>query len=251
MAQLHVHTGLNDLQRYQPLDRFGLLGHVDCAHASLSDLLDQLVRADNGARPFRRFHRRALICQSRREGPGESPITFRSTLKPEKRNGSASRDFSNWATGAREPRVVLGSPYMYNRILGSSLARMIPQEEFQKKRSPRVGCGGACSRGAFEMPRLVHFDRTPASRCVHFSAVSRGTLAFDVKVDAFGRGDVEGSRECAARGISQEQVRAGGLPVMRANRSPWGFRNEPGPPSSLASPPRRKRGADAPFPSAI
>ena len=35
-----------------PLDRLGLLGHPDRAHAAFADLLQQLVRADGGAGTF-------------------------------------------------------------------------------------------------------------------------------------------------------------------------------------------------------
>ena len=41
-----VHARLDDLQRHPPLDRLGLLGHVDHAHAPFADLLQQLVGAD-------------------------------------------------------------------------------------------------------------------------------------------------------------------------------------------------------------
>ena len=41
-----VHAGLDELQGDRALDRLGLLGHVDRAHAPLADRLQQLVRAD-------------------------------------------------------------------------------------------------------------------------------------------------------------------------------------------------------------
>ncbi len=44
-----VHARLDDLQRHPPLDRLGLLGHVDDAHAPFADLLQQLVGADRVA----------------------------------------------------------------------------------------------------------------------------------------------------------------------------------------------------------
>ena len=44
-----VHAGLDELDRDQALDRFGLLGHPDRAHAALADLFEQLVRADDHA----------------------------------------------------------------------------------------------------------------------------------------------------------------------------------------------------------
>ena len=44
-----VHAQLDDLERDQPPDRLGLLGHVDRSHAAFADLLDQLVRADDRA----------------------------------------------------------------------------------------------------------------------------------------------------------------------------------------------------------
>ncbi len=48
-----VHARLDDLQRHPPLDRLGLLGHVDHAHAAFADLLQQLVRTDDRCRAFR------------------------------------------------------------------------------------------------------------------------------------------------------------------------------------------------------
>ena len=45
-----VHPRLDQLDRDQPLDRLGLLGHPDRTHAALAHLLDQLVRADDSAR---------------------------------------------------------------------------------------------------------------------------------------------------------------------------------------------------------
>ena len=44
-----VHARLDDLERDRPLDRLGLLGHEDDAHAAFADLLQQLVRADDRA----------------------------------------------------------------------------------------------------------------------------------------------------------------------------------------------------------
>ena len=37
---LRVHPGLDQLERHLPLDRLGLLGQVDGAHAALADDLD-------------------------------------------------------------------------------------------------------------------------------------------------------------------------------------------------------------------
>ena len=50
-----IHAGLDDLERHQPLDRLGLLGHVDRAHAAFADLLRGACRADDrtGAFPDR------------------------------------------------------------------------------------------------------------------------------------------------------------------------------------------------------
>ncbi len=48
--RLGVHPRLDDLHRHRPLDRLGLLGHEDAAHAAGADLLDQLVLArEDGA----------------------------------------------------------------------------------------------------------------------------------------------------------------------------------------------------------
>jgi hypothetical protein len=44
-----VHARLDQLYRDEALDRLGLLGHPDGAHAALADLLDQLVRPDDRA----------------------------------------------------------------------------------------------------------------------------------------------------------------------------------------------------------
>ena len=45
-----VHARLDDLQGDRALDRLGLLGHVDDAHAAFADLLQQLVGADRPCR---------------------------------------------------------------------------------------------------------------------------------------------------------------------------------------------------------
>ena len=37
----------------EPLDRLGLLGHPDAAHAAFADRLNELVRTDDSARRFR------------------------------------------------------------------------------------------------------------------------------------------------------------------------------------------------------
>ena len=47
-----VHPRLDDLQGHLATDGFLLGGHVDHAHATFADLLDQLVRADLGAGAF-------------------------------------------------------------------------------------------------------------------------------------------------------------------------------------------------------
>ena len=41
--------GLDDLDGHRPLDRLGLLGHPDGAHAAFADLFEQLVGPDNRA----------------------------------------------------------------------------------------------------------------------------------------------------------------------------------------------------------
>ena len=48
-----VHARLDDLERDRPLDRLGLLGHEDDAHAAFADLLQQLVGADHRRPAFR------------------------------------------------------------------------------------------------------------------------------------------------------------------------------------------------------
>ena len=47
-----VHARLDDLERHRPLNRLGLLGHEDDAHAAFADLLQELVGADDGAGPL-------------------------------------------------------------------------------------------------------------------------------------------------------------------------------------------------------
>ena len=47
MTCRRVHAGLDHLDGDQALDRLGLLGHPDAAHAALADRLDELVRADH------------------------------------------------------------------------------------------------------------------------------------------------------------------------------------------------------------
>ncbi len=44
-----VHAGLDDFQGDSTLDGVGLLGHEDDTHAPFADLLQQFVRADDGA----------------------------------------------------------------------------------------------------------------------------------------------------------------------------------------------------------
>ena len=44
--------GLMILSATRAADRLGLLGHVDDAHAPLADLLEELVRADDGTGAF-------------------------------------------------------------------------------------------------------------------------------------------------------------------------------------------------------
>jgi hypothetical protein len=40
---LGVHAGLDELERDLPLDRLGLLGEVNRAHATFADHIDELV----------------------------------------------------------------------------------------------------------------------------------------------------------------------------------------------------------------
>ena len=47
-----VHAGLDDLERDLAAHGLDLLGHVHDTHAPLADLLQQLVRADDGAGSF-------------------------------------------------------------------------------------------------------------------------------------------------------------------------------------------------------
>ena len=62
MTCRRVHARLDDLERDLPLDRLGLLGHPDGAHAAFADLLQQLVRPDLHARTLgsRPVERRAF-----------------------------------------------------------------------------------------------------------------------------------------------------------------------------------------------
>ena len=45
-----VHAGLDDLQGYLSLDRFGLLGEIDGPHATLAQYAKEFVAADAGTR---------------------------------------------------------------------------------------------------------------------------------------------------------------------------------------------------------
>ena len=49
---LAIQAGLDDLESDPAANRLLLLGHVDNAHAAFADFLEQLVRADDGARTF-------------------------------------------------------------------------------------------------------------------------------------------------------------------------------------------------------
>jgi hypothetical protein len=49
---LRVQAGLDELDGHQPLDRLGLLGHPDRAHAAFADKLNELVGTDDGAGGF-------------------------------------------------------------------------------------------------------------------------------------------------------------------------------------------------------
>ena len=55
-----VHPRLDRLQGHPPADRVPLLGHEDDPHSALADLLDQRVRADDGAGHFDCVRRRAV-----------------------------------------------------------------------------------------------------------------------------------------------------------------------------------------------
>jgi hypothetical protein len=49
---LRVHARLDEPERNHALDRLGLLGHPHGAHTAFADMLDQLVRADDGSWDF-------------------------------------------------------------------------------------------------------------------------------------------------------------------------------------------------------
>ena len=44
-----IHAGLDDFQGHPPLDRLGLIGHVDDAKTPLADLLEEFIGADDRA----------------------------------------------------------------------------------------------------------------------------------------------------------------------------------------------------------
>ena len=104
--------GLDQLERDQALDRLGLLGHPDRAHAAFADLLQQLVAASqNAARPRARALRRMRSWRSRR-GPQGFPGNCRppggrrsNSRTPCRRAASAphasSRNASHSAIGRR------------------------------------------------------------------------------------------------------------------------------------------------------
>ena len=72
-----VHSRLDDLQRHPPLDRLGLLGHVDDAHAAFAELLQQLVGADPRAGFFgeRAIATSPSAPESAIVGPISAPIS--------------------------------------------------------------------------------------------------------------------------------------------------------------------------------
>jgi hypothetical protein len=69
-----IHSRLDEFQGHLALDRLGLFGHEDGAHAPFADLLQQLVRADHGAGLFgtgRQVNgRRGLKQRSLQKTPG-------------------------------------------------------------------------------------------------------------------------------------------------------------------------------------
>ena len=67
-----VHARLDDLERDGPLDRLGLLGHEDDAHAAFADLLQQLVGADDRAGTFGDASGRWSIGRIRMRAPQEN-----------------------------------------------------------------------------------------------------------------------------------------------------------------------------------
>ena len=99
--------GLMTFTATMPLDRLGLLGHADGAHAALADLLEQLVRADHRA--------------GARLGGGWSMVGRRRS-RPAGRAGRLSRKLpaSAWAAssastsapqvGVAAARLVRGTP---------------------------------------------------------------------------------------------------------------------------------------------
>ena len=91
--------GLISLRATSRLDRLGLLGHPDRAHAALADLLQQLVRADRPcpAAPSRRGAGRAR----RRVGAARLPARAGGTF--EEAAGSAVGRSSRASTPARGP----------------------------------------------------------------------------------------------------------------------------------------------------
>ena len=71
-----VHARLDDLQRDRPLDRLGLLGHEDDAHAAFADLLQQLVRADDRAGALRQWRLIERGVHVQRRGASKKAARF-------------------------------------------------------------------------------------------------------------------------------------------------------------------------------
>ena len=98
-----IHPGLDQLERHLPLDRFGLAGQIDRAHAALADHLDQRVPAgDDGADPFaRRDPRRAGRGGRRFRGRGGIGIGAGERLRRPVGPVLSGRDWSRQVGGRR------------------------------------------------------------------------------------------------------------------------------------------------------
>ena len=141
-----VHARLDDLQRDAALDRLGLLGHVDDAHAAFADLLQQLVGADLRAGLFasrgRRSHR-ARLASAWSSGPSEAVDARLSSCSrlaaggPRRRKGSLDVRDSLLASRFLERRLRKSVFFGMERALRSyDDPRSLEQCEIRRGKSP-------------------------------------------------------------------------------------------------------------------
>ena len=130
---LRVHAGLDELHRDGPLDRLGLLGHEDAAHAALADLLDQLVLARENRADFFGVGRTI----GRRRGPtGTLPCTRARAL--------GSRQPVPWLRATARPAAACC--HARHRLWQDTQA--VPRGAMQQRRNIPLRRGSSRLRGA-------------------------------------------------------------------------------------------------------